>query len=179
MHRSSYKTRRRFEIANQPRFLTFSCYKRLPLFGNDAIKDAFATRLEVRRGRLGFRLGAWGVMPAHVHLTIVPNLPAVSTPRLPCAVPRPCRALVLRRWKQLRAPILKNVRVATDRYRFWQAGGGYDRNIRDEGEMLRKLEYIHANPVNRGLVDQPVDWQWSSARWYAGLCDGPVEVDRW
>lgn len=179
MHRSSYKTRRRFEIANQPRFLTFCCYKRLPLFGNDAIKDAFATRLEVSRVRLGFRLCAWVVMPEHVHLIIVPNLPEVSTSQILSAIKRPFAELVLRRWKQLRAPILKHVRVATDRYRFWQAGGGYDRNVRDEGEMLRKIEYIYANPVNRGVVDKPVDWRWSSARWYAGFCDGPVEVDWW
>ena len=113
MHRSLYKTRRRFEIANQPRFLTFSCYKRLPLFGNDAIKDAFATRLEVSRGRLGFRLCAWVVMPEHVHLIIVPNLTEVSTPQILSAIKRPFAELVLRRWKQLRAPILKNVHVAT------------------------------------------------------------------
>ncbi|MCH8315494.1 MAG: transposase [Planctomycetes bacterium] len=102
MHRSSYKTRRRFEIANQPRFLTFSCYKRLPLFGNDAIKDAFATRLEVSRVRLSFRLCAWVVMPAHVHLIIVPNLAEVSTPQILSAIKRPFAELVLRRWKQLR-----------------------------------------------------------------------------
>jgi putative transposase len=27
------------------------------------------------------------------------------------------------------------------------------------------IEYIHANPVRRGLVARAEDWQWSSARW--------------
>ena len=179
MHRSSYKTLRRFEIANQPRFLTFSCFQQLPLFGNDAIKDEFANRLELIRTRLDFQLFAWVVMPEHVHLIIVPNLDEVSTSQILSAIKRPFAELVLRRCKQLKAPILEKVRVATDRYRFWQAGGGYDRNVRDETELLRKIEYVHANPVRRGLVEKPVEWKWSSARWYAGICDGAVGVDRW
>jgi hypothetical protein len=33
--------------------------------------------------------------------------------------------------------------------------------------LLRQMiEYIHNNPVRRGLVDRAVDWPWSSACWY-------------
>jgi putative transposase len=28
------------------------------------------------------------------------------------------------------------------------------------------IEYIHMNPVRRGLVKRAVDWKWSSASWY-------------
>ena len=31
------------------------------------------------------------------------------------------------------------------------------------------VEYIHLNPVRRGLVKQPEQWRWSSYREYAGL----------
>jgi hypothetical protein len=31
------------------------------------------------------------------------------------------------------------------------------------------VEYIHLNPVRRGLVTQPEQWCWSSYREYAGL----------
>ena len=46
--------------------------------------------------------------------------------------------------------------------------------------MLRqKIAYIHNNPVNRGYVDAPVHWRYSSARNYAGL-EGLIEVvDAW
>ncbi|MCH8948620.1 MAG: transposase, partial [Acidobacteria bacterium] len=30
------------------------------------------------------------------------------------------------------------------------------------------LEYIHQNPVRKGMVAIPTDWDWSSARAYAG-----------
>ena len=31
------------------------------------------------------------------------------------------------------------------------------------------IDYLHANPVRRGLVARAEDWEWPSARWYAGL----------
>jgi putative transposase len=34
---------------------------------------------------------------------------------------------------------------------------------------LAAIDYIHRNPVRRGLVERAIDWQWSSARWYEGL----------
>ena len=61
--------------------------------------------------------------------------------------------------------------------RFWQRGGGYDRNIHTENELEEKIVYIHENPVRRGLVLQATDWRWSSARWYAGVRTGQLEVD--
>jgi putative transposase len=55
------------------------------------------------------------------------------------------------------------------RRRFWQPGGGYDRNITSIEALRAMIDYIHANPVRRGLVARPEDWEWSSARWYRGL----------
>jgi putative transposase len=30
------------------------------------------------------------------------------------------------------------------------------------------IEYIHANPVRRGLVTRAEEWKWSSAGWFEG-----------
>jgi putative transposase len=62
-------------------------------------------------------------------------------------------------------------------YRFWQRGGGYDRNITDPATLRTMIEYIHNNPVRRGLVRYPADWPWSSARFYEGYRDVPVRMD--
>ena len=40
------------------------------------------------------------------------------------------------------------------------------------------IDYIHGNPVRRGLVQRPEDWDWSSARRYAGLGPALIEMDR-
>ena len=43
--------------------------------------------------------------------------------------------------------------------------------------MWEKIGYIHRNPVKRGLVAAPIDWRWSSARWYAGDVDETLPID--
>jgi REP element-mobilizing transposase RayT len=63
------------------------------------------------------------------------------------------------------------------RHRFWQPGGGYDRNILETATLQSVIDYIHANPVRRGLVERPEDWEWSSARWFAGLRPVKIEMD--
>jgi putative transposase len=51
--------------------------------------------------------------------------------------------------------------------RFWQEGPGYDRNLSSKETILAAIDYIHLNPVRRGLAARAIDWKWSSARWYA------------
>jgi putative transposase len=65
-------------------------------------------------------------------------------------------------------------------FRFWQEGPGYDRNLNTAKSVLSSIDYIHNNPVKRGLVQSAVDWMWSSARHYipeAGRL--PVESPKW
>src|SRR5712692_7397102 len=64
------------------------------------------------------------------------------------------------------------------RHRFWQPGGGYDRNITSSAALRAMIDYIPANPVRRGLVARAEDWEWSSARWYAGLRPVKLEMDQ-
>jgi putative transposase len=57
-------------------------------------------------------------------------------------------------------------RPGSTSFRFWQEGPGYDRNIRKKSTMRLVIDYIHLNPVRRGLVDHPSKWPWSSWRHY-------------
>ena len=50
----------------------------------------------------------------------------------------------------------------------WQ-GRFFDRALRTVKEYHEKVEYIHWNPVGRGLVKRPEEWKWSSAVEYAGV----------
>jgi putative transposase len=51
---------------------------------------------------------------------------------------------------------------------FWQSGGGYDRNIDEPKTLMAEIEYVHMNPVRRGLVNRADDWKWSSAGFFMG-----------
>ncbi|MAY75263.1 MAG: hypothetical protein CMJ31_11200 [Phycisphaerae bacterium] len=169
---------RRRENPNHGRFLTFSCQHRLPLFSNDAIKDAFVDQLIRTRDRYGFLLFAWVIMPEHVHL--VARFPGGSTATTVLRALKSAFARrVIARWRELDASVISCVRDSRHVERFWLPGGGYDRNLISLQQIHEKARYVHLNPVRRGLVERPEQWAWSSARWWAGdresglTCDQP------
>jgi hypothetical protein len=63
-------------------------------------------------------------------------------------------------------------------YRFWQAGGGYDRNVISRETAWNEIHYIHQNPVRRELVKHPGDWTYSSYKDWNTDQKGPVEIDK-
>lgn len=67
-------------------------------------------------------------------------------------------------------------RVGEEQWRFWQAGGGYDRNLYTARAAWNEIHYVHNNPVRGGMCDDPVLWPWSSAAAYRGM-DAPIAVD--
>lgn len=61
----------------------------------------------------------------------------------------------------------------SERGLFWQPRF-FDRALRTVKEYHEKVEYIHQNPVEAGLVSRAEDWRWSSAREYSGTMSAPV-----
>lgn len=59
---------------------------------------------------------------------------------------------------------------------FWQPRY-YDFNVWSAKKRVGKLRYIHRNPVKRGLVEKPEDWEWSSFRHYFTGKPGIVEIE--
>jgi putative transposase len=59
---------------------------------------------------------------------------------------------------------------------FWQPRY-YDFNVYHEQKLVEKLDYVHRNPVQRGLVTRPEDWTWRSSRHYATGEDCGVEIE--
>jgi hypothetical protein len=62
-------------------------------------------------------------------------------------------------------------------YRFWQRGGGYDRNLTEPKSIWNEIDYFHANPIRRGLCDTPTAWLWSSARELEQPGSGMLRLD--
>lgn len=120
-------------------------------------------------------------MPEHAHLLIYPREPGLKVGKvigqIKEAVARKAIdyiAVHAPSWLP-RITVREGKRV---RRRFWQPGGGYDRNVVELATVRYMINYIHENPVRRGLVTQAENWEWSSARWYAGRRPVPIEMDR-
>ncbi|MCA9286348.1 MAG: transposase [Phycisphaerales bacterium] len=171
------KRMRRYDAPGCHRFLTFSCRHRQPLFESPWLRDRFAVQLEALRTDGSIQLTAWVLMPNHVHLLLRPTDLA---PRI-----GPTLQKLKRRFREdvdlaLDLGILDRSQLPRHRsggIAFWQPGGGFDANILTTFGILIRTNYIHENPVRRGLVARPTDWPWSSARWYAGDRSGPVGID--
>ena len=53
----------------------------------------------------------------------------------------------------------------------------YDRfEISDREILLQKLNYIHNNPVKKGLIDKAEEWKWSSANYYVKGIEEAIEI---
>ena len=55
----------------------------------------------------------------------------------------------------------------SSKFQFWQQGN-HPIELWSDEVFYQKMDYIHLNPVAAGLVDQPEEWRYSSARDYGG-----------
>ncbi len=130
----------------------------------------FCEAVERACDRHDFRLAAFVIMPEHVHLLVYPTTSTVEIDALLYAIKRPfsyrIRQLLMEQRSELLDRLTIRERPGKTTFRFWQEGPGYDRNLFTERVVLSVIDYLHANPVRRGLVAQARLWKWSSARWY-------------
>jgi putative transposase len=150
---------KRFHESGQLHFLTFSCYRRGPNFGNPRSRTVFEYALERTRQQYGFCVYGYVVMPEHVHML----------------VNEPERCTLARAMQSLKQSVARTLALR-EVDPFWQARY-YDFNVWSNRKFVEKLRYIHRNPVHRGLVERPEDWAWSSFCHYMSGAVGVVEIE--
>src|SRR5216683_3198702 len=141
------KRRRRYDEPGQPRELTFSCYRRYPFLAQERSREWFRAALEAARTRFGFQLWAYVVMPDHAHLLVYPGAAARSVSGFLQAVKEPVARKAVAFLRENSPAWLKRITVHEGRrvrHRFWQPGGGYDRNVLGSITLGSMIEYIHA-----------------------------------
>lgn len=169
----------RYNIPGHAHELTFSCYKRRPFLQTDRARRYLADSLLIAKTRLRFDLWAYVIMPEHVHLLICPLEAECSISRILQAGKQSVSRRALRFVRANHPGALKWFATGQKhtRYRFWQDGGGYDRNITSAATLAKVVGYIHANPVRRGLVAEATGWEWSSAGDWHESGTGAIPVD--
>ena len=153
--------RRIYDSQLHAQFVTFSCYHRRRLLDlSDArqiVVNLLASELRVSNGICS----GFVVMPDHVHATVwFPEINQLSP--------------FMKRWKHnssiqlkkfLRGVLPHYARSTDHKDPFWQPRY-YPFNLFSEKKALEKLNYMHMNPVRTGFVENPCDWQHSSARFF-------------
>jgi putative transposase len=159
--------------------LTFSCFHRFAFLKAERSCQWLADAIQTARVKHSFDLWAYVFMPDHVHLIVHPRQPEYAMPKIMASIKLPVARRAIHFLQQANSPWLAKItrqRGAHTERLFWQYGGGYDRNITCGKTLLRMVEYLHLNPVRRGLVLRAADWKWSSATAFEGGCS-PIPLD--
>jgi putative transposase len=136
--------------------------------------DILVNALEYCRQHKGLKLYAWVILDTHFHAIAAPELARVLADLKRHTARRLLEQLeaercdwLLRQLRHERAPT-KTESV----HQVWQEGS-HPQAIMSGEMMLQKLEYLHNNPVKRGLVASPEHWRYSSAHeWLPGATIG-------
>jgi REP element-mobilizing transposase RayT len=118
-----------------------------PMFlRQDAIASLVAKSLHQGVELGHYELGSWVIMANHVHVLLLPKVPASQ-------LMKSLKGFTAREANRMLA------RTGTP---FWQKES-YDHWVRDEAEWHRIARYIENNPVKAGLVSVPEAFRWSCA----------------
>ena len=174
--------RARFQLSrdSQALFITVVTKDRLPVFRTDPIKTVACNALAEARKSGGFLIFAYVIMSDHLHL--LTNCPKTSTDVL-----RYVKGLTARRIIDYLKEHGHESSLLKLRHERWKRNHGHsvwqqEKNVLSifsERMFMQKVNYIHLNPVRAGICDNPIDYRWSSARFWRRqqTDDEPLKVD--
>ena len=175
MSRSRYKL---YESI-YPYFITSSFVLGLPLFSKPEIAKIVLNAFKYHRKKNNLRIYACCLMENHFHLIAehtelnkcMQSIKSYSAKQILDFLRKKNNKFYLsqlrfskKRWKN------------ESYYQVWQEGY-HPKQVSFKNTLEQKVKYIHFNPVQRGYVDKPEDWRYSSARNYMGI-NGLIEVSR-
>ena len=165
-------TRTRYKIyeTEYPYFITSTINSWLPVFTRPDAAEIIFDSWRYLQSERELKLFVYVILENHLHMIVsAPELRRSVhsfksyTARQIIDLLKQSRAITLLR--QLRTTKLNH--KTQSEYQLWQEGGK-PKQIQNDEVMWQKIQYIHRNPVERGFVDDPVHWRWSSARDCAG-----------
>ncbi len=153
--------RRVYDCQGHAHFVTFSCYKRRRFLDDNRAKGIVIHFLAEELKKSNGSCIGYVIMPDHVHALLYFKEPAMIS-------------RFIQQWKRKSSHQMKKfleehlpayVAEIDLKEPIWQARF-YDFNVFSVDKAREKLEYMHNNPVRKGLVANAVEWCYGSARWY-------------
>ena len=165
-----HKRVKHFNVEGHAHMLTFSCVRHWALLGEDSIMQLLSACIDRALQRHACMLIAFVYMPDHVHLIVWPRRAIYEIDEVLYAIKKPFSDRMKDHLSRTKDPLLHKLtvreRVGKTTFRFWEKGPGHDRNIIERETLSASVDYIHNNPVRRGLVKTVDNWRWSSRRHY-------------
>jgi putative transposase len=172
--RQDRDVRSRYRV-NDPRFahfVTSTIVAWLPIFTAAGRCDVLVQSFEYCRRHKGLKIYAWVILENHFHaIMAAPDLSRVLADFKRHTAQRILELLETEgcAWLLNQLQYFRAAHKSESSHQIWQEGSHPQAMVSDE-IMLQKLEYLHNNPVKRGLVAAPEHWRYSSAHeWCPGV----------
>lgn len=175
------RKRNNFEKHGDLFFVTSTVVGLVKLFEMKSLCDIMIENLNYYQNRADFTVIAYVIMPDHFHLIIktnkglsvsqcIGNFKRITSRKITSELEKKGNRMLL-------SSLRKNALLEpSSDSRVWEYR--FDSFVLTNEDTLRqKIEYIHNNPVKSGLVSEPTEWRYASARNYAGLDDVLLPVD--
>jgi putative transposase len=168
-------------------FITFATVQWIDVFTRSTYIDIVLDSLRYCQKEKGLRVHAWCIMSNHVHLMIstkfgsnpsdiLRDFKKFTSKQIIAVIedkeqPESRRGWMLWLFKKAGEDNAKNTK-----YQFCQQEN-HPIELISNKFIDQKLQYIHENPVKAGLVDEPWEYRFSSARDYMNNQKGLLEVE--
>ncbi len=176
---------KKYNLENQIHFVTGCVYKKIELFDQYPMcAKMFLKSLDFYRTKLNYKLLAYVVMPEHYHFLIYLS-PETTISKIMMVVKGYTAKNIIDFLKEdnptyllkFKVPESKIKRFKDSIYQIFQKDN-YDFNIHSEKKLFEKINYIHYNPVKRGLVEEPSQYLYSSAKNFENGPDSFITIDK-
>ncbi len=176
-----------YKIRNQEEkhFVTFATVEWVDVFTRKLYRDLILDSIRYCQQEKGLKLHAWILMSNHLHMIVSARGNSVSdilrdfkkfTSKAIIKAIEENRAESRREWMLAIFKKAGEENLRNSKYQFWRQDNQpkecYSRDF-----ILQKLEYIHNNPVEAGIVEKAEEYLYSSARDYHGAAKGLLELD--
>jgi REP element-mobilizing transposase RayT len=154
-------------------YFTAVAHHRLPIFKTDRLKKVVCDAFAEARANHGVLILAYVIMPDHVHLLVRSEKEMKDVLRLLNGISAR-RVIQFLRENNFASSLFKlrgEVRERNHKHSVWHHHTD-SLEIFGEDTFRQKVEYIHLNPVRAGIVGDPFEYRFSSARQWAGKSDG-------
>lgn len=153
-------------------FVTTAVNEWQTVFSEPLVAEATLSQLAETSSLFGVSVVGYVLMPHHFHGLLGFKQIEKLSPFM-----QTFKSLSARRTRELLTSAEIASLTRSGRFSLWQPR--FDDLIITSQEQLKiKLDYIHTNPVRAGLVTEPTDWRYSSARDWLGLGNGQVPIDK-
>lgn len=175
------RSRYRVTADGAAHFVTSTIVEWLPVFTTDHRCDLLVRSFEYCRTNKDLKIYGWVILDNHFHAIVsAPQLPQVMSDlkrhtarKIVTLLHEQNAEWLLNQFQHYRAR-----HKSQSEFQIWQEGY-QPQSIASDEIMLQKLEYLHNNPVKRGLVAAPEHWRYSSAHEWLDGAMPVLRCDDW